>query len=422
MMPLLFSSLFSAGVGAVPPVEPAVPVSFVDGVALANQTVNASRTLTLTTHQPGDMLVAMIANRETATPPDLLPGYTDVVSAAETPNTQANYRGYRLQVKVATSASEMITWTGAYGFLIALREAHYAGRVGKLVWKNVVSSWTAPALYDLDTSAMGFLLSGIIGSDGIGSANAPYQLLAPASTANRFAGFHVQNTSERLTDMRFSGSNWNSNFWSVEFLPFPPAPEVLPAGAWRLDATRTQAGYHTWRAGLTVVNATGGTDHVGFVPTENSFSSGKRYWEVACAAGITATAAYNGYMGIVPAEQLSYWNASNPISYGGIGYRGNGTIYASNGPTAGLVKSGLPSYRPGDILMFAFEPVTRGLWVGVNGVWSDIPDSDPPTYASGVGSVWYPVIQGREPNEGGTLRSLAAQFSYPIPTSCISLG
>ncbi|MBV0891527.1 hypothetical protein KTN05_06610 [Paracoccus sp. Z118] len=426
VMPLLFSSLFSTGAGAAPP-EPVVePVSFVDGVAIANQTANGSRTLSLTTHQPGDLLVAMIANRESTTPPDLLAGYSDVVSAAEGATASAplsGYRGYRMQVKVATSSSETISWTGAYGFLIALRGANYIGRVGQSVWRGVVGAWLAPALYDLDISGMGFLLSGTIGSDVLGTVNAPYQVLAPASTSYRFAAFRAQNTSERMIDLHMvPPANWNANFWSVEFLPVPPATVAPPAGAWLLDATRTQAGYQTWRGGLAVVNAIGGQNLQGFVPTVNSFSSGKRYWEVECSAGLTPTTNYNGYMGIVTEEHRSSWGSSNPLNLGSIGYRGDGSIWSTDGSSPGSVRTGMASYRPADVLMFAFDPATRGLWVGKNGVWSNNPDTQSPTYAAGVGSVWYPVIQGREPNEGGSLRSLASQFSYPIPASCIPLG
>ncbi|TGN62337.1 hypothetical protein E4L95_07065 [Paracoccus liaowanqingii] len=425
MMPLLFSSLFSGGAGAAPPDPAKTPVSFVDGVALPNMTANGVQSLTLNTHQPGDMIVAVTANRELNAPPALLDGYTEAVSGVSLGTSASGWRGFRVQTKVATSASETINWTGAYGFLIALRGARNVGRVCRTLWAAApTSNWAVPQLYDLDTSGVGFLLSGLLGGEGVTSVTAPYQLLPPPSTARRFAGFLAENAFERSVHARFGASGtWNATFWSVEFLPFPPAEVVLPPGAWRLDPLKTQAGYMAWRGGMTVVNSVGGIDYQGFVPTEKSFSVGKRYWEVECAGEYGANANYNGYMGVASAEQVAQSGAGNAIQFGSIGWRGNGDIWSSDSAATGSRKLiSRPTFGKGAVLMFAFDPATRGLWIGKDGVWANHPDTDAPTYASSAGSVWHPFVQGRDPNEGGTLRSLPSQFSFPVPTSCIPLG
>ncbi|MBV0893102.1 hypothetical protein KTN05_14870 [Paracoccus sp. Z118] len=116
-------------------------------------------------------------------------------------------------------------------------------------------------------------------------------------------------------------------------------------------------------------------------------------------------------MGVASAEQVAQWGS------------GNGDIWSSDSSATGSRKLfSRPTFGKGAVLMFAFDPATRGLWIGKDGVWANHPDTDPPTYASNAGSVWHPLIQGRDPNEGGTLRSLASQFSCPVPASCIPLG
>jgi len=73
--------------------------------------------------------------------------------------------------------------------------------------------------------------------------------------------------------------------------------------------------------------------------------------------------------------------------------------------------------------MMAFNPSTGELWVGKNGVWEDDPDTDAATHTSyAAGSDFWVQAQGREPDEGGTLRYKASQFTYTMPAACVALG
>jgi hypothetical protein len=44
------------------------------------------------------------------------------------------------------------------------------------------------------------------------------------------------------------------------------------------------------------------------------------------------------------------------------------------------------------------------------------------TWTAALSPAFYPQIQGRDPGDGGTLRSQPAQFSYPIPPGVQALG
>ena len=44
------------------------------------------------------------------------------------------------------------------------------------------------------------------------------------------------------------------------------------------------------------------------------------------------------------------------------------------------------------------------------------------TWTAGGSAAFHPVIQGRNPGDGGTLRSLSSQLSYPVPPGAHPLG
>ena len=201
------------------------------------------------------------------------------------------------------------------------------------------------------------------------------------------------------------------------------APPVDLGSAWELDGTRRPAGYTLSEGNQTAVNTSGGSDYRRWVPTAKAITGwdGKRYWEVLCAPG--GAASFDGYLGVVSAEQREEFNiGNNPITRGSIGYRGNGTLWSSNTTTAAQVLTGLAPYGAGDVVMFVFDPDAASLWIGKNGVWRDDPVSGAPTWTAGGSSAFHPQVHGRNSGDGGTLRSLVSQFNYAVPTGAQALG
>jgi hypothetical protein len=201
------------------------------------------------------------------------------------------------------------------------------------------------------------------------------------------------------------------------------APPVDIGSVWQLDTTRRPPGYTLSDGNQTAVNTSGGTNYQRWVPTTKAIlpSDGRRYWEVLCAA--SGAASFDGYMGVVSAAQREEFNTgNNPITLGSIGYRGNGSLWSSDTSTASQRITGMPTYGAGDVLMFVLDPAAASLWIGKNGIWRDDPVSGAPTWTAGGSAAFYPQIQGRNPGDGGTMRSQPSQFSYPVPPGVRALG
>lgn len=201
------------------------------------------------------------------------------------------------------------------------------------------------------------------------------------------------------------------------------APPADIGSAWQLDITRRPAGYTLSDGNQTAVNTSGGSDYRRWVPTAKAIlpTDGRRYWEVLCAPG--GASSFDGYLGVVSDAQREEFNAgNNPITLGSIGWRGNGTLWSSNTSAASQRLTGLPTHGAGDVLMFVLDPAAASLWIGRNGIWRDDPMSGPPTWTAAPSAAFHPQIQGRDPGDGGTLRSLPSQFSYPVPPGVQALG
>ncbi len=204
------------------------------------------------------------------------------------------------------------------------------------------------------------------------------------------------------------------------------APPVDIGSAWQLDTARRPAGYTLSDANQTAVNTSGGGDYRRWVPTARAIlpSDGKRYWEVRCAPG--GASSFDGYLGVVSEAMRSHFDEGwNPISGGSIGWRGNGTLWSTNSaPSFNSIQQlvGLPTFGAGDVAMFVFDPAAASLWIGKNGIWRDDPVSGAPAWTAAPGAAFYPQVQGRDPGDGGTLRSLRSQFSYPVPPGVQPLG
>ena len=96
--------------------------------------------------------------------------------------------------------------------------------------------------------------------------------------------------------------------------------------------------------------------------------------------------------------------------------------WSSDTATAAQRLTGLPTFGAGDVLMFVLDPAAASLWIGKNGVWRDDPVTGAATWTAGGSPAFHPVIQGRNPGDGGTLRSLSSQLSYPVPPGAQPLG
>jgi hypothetical protein len=201
------------------------------------------------------------------------------------------------------------------------------------------------------------------------------------------------------------------------------APSVDIGSVWQLDAMRRPPGYTLSDSNQTAVNTSGGTNYQRWVPTAKAIlpSDGRRYWEVLCAA--SGAASFDGYMGVVTAAQREEFDiGNNPTTLGSIGYRGNGSLWSSDTSTTSQRISGMPTYGAGNVLMFVLDPAAASLWIGKNGIWRDDPVSGAPTWTAGGSAAFYPQIQGRNPGDGGTMRSQPSQFSYPVPPGVRALG
>lgn len=200
-------------------------------------------------------------------------------------------------------------------------------------------------------------------------------------------------------------------------------PPVEAGTPWRLDTTRRPAGYVLTDDDRTAINVTGGNDYRRWVPTARAIlpTDGRRYWEVHCAPGGAAT--FDGYLGVVAAAQREQYDAGIlPTSLGSIGYRGNGTLWSSTTSSSVQRLTGLASYGAGSVVMFQLDPWTGSLWVGLDGVWRDDPVTGAATWTAAPSSAFYPQIHGRNPGDGGTLRSLGAEFAFAVPSGAQPLG
>lgn len=193
-----------------------------------------------------------------------------------------------------------------------------------------------------------------------------------------------------------------------------------------LDETRKDASYTISNAGQTLTNTTGTNDNRRWVPTTLPVPSEDQiyYWEVHNLA--TGPTQYDGYVGVATLAQrdsaiFGPLTFNNPIDQGSIGYRGSGTIWAEN---ATQQVSGLATYGVNSIIMVAFNPVRKLIWFGKDGVWHRNPTVDEPASYAGMSgtTVWYPYVQGRNTNSGGTIKTIPSELSYPIPSNAKALG
>ena len=183
-------------------------VEYLTGVNLANQASDAARTLTLSGgFSTGDFLVAMTANR-TDTAPALLPGYTDIVF-----NNNPGNRSLRMQYKIATGSSETISWTGAYGYILAFSNATRIGAKNTVNDTSLSSTLQIPDLIGLTNNGRGFILAGAYFTDLYTSTTSPYALFNP------FGVSLEGNTFSSITGKTLSiSSRADKSLYAIEIL------------------------------------------------------------------------------------------------------------------------------------------------------------------------------------------------------------
>lgn len=184
------------------------PVTYLNGFSLVNQTSDASRTITLSSgFVAGDLIVAMTGNR-TGTAPALPAGYTSLVV-----NNNPAGRSLRVQYKIAESTSESISWTGAYGYIIALRNFTEFGVTNTINTSASGTTLTIPSLTGLSTSGRGFILAGSYPQAIYTATTSPYSLFST------FGVRVTQNTDSSITGetLTLSASTSNS-LYAIEIL------------------------------------------------------------------------------------------------------------------------------------------------------------------------------------------------------------
>jgi len=170
------------------------PVSLQGGIGLPNQGADAGRTLTLTGISPGQMIVSMTANRIN-TAPVLLPGYTNILSSNGI--RISDYRSLRLQYKISTNTSETISWTGAYGFIVALNNVTRVGKVNTINTANSGFTVNLPDLSGLNVSGKGLILAGCYASSNL-SVTSPYTMQSGT------VGYLANNTNSSITSAQIT--------------------------------------------------------------------------------------------------------------------------------------------------------------------------------------------------------------------------
>lgn len=220
------------------------------------------------------------------------------------------------------------------------------------------------------------------------------------------------------------GFGWGEDFGQAT-PPDPFEPDGADAAVW--DEVSAGASHVFSEADIRVTNSGGGGNYRAWVLSEESLPvTGKPvYWEIECVAG---TADFNGYLGIVADADLDLnTGTSNPILGSAIGYRGLGELRTGH-PDFPRLESRLDfedllTFGVGDVVMFTFDPVSRSLWIGVNGAWvhnrkpgftgpffRSMVERDPATYRI--------VGQTRGTSDSIRLKTRREDFTYPLPDAC----
>jgi hypothetical protein len=194
----------------------------------------------------------------------------------------------------------------------------------------------------------------------------------------------------------------------------------LPATTYTISETNIGADYVS-AFGLALVNPElSNDDYTAYAVANQALpASGKWYWEVLILVG------GGGYIGLVSDSQLTEAgfgpDDADPIFYGSIGWRGDGTIWSSADDSAATQQaSALLTYEDKSKLMFAFDADTGDLWIGVDGVWEDDPETESATISVSDAETWHVGLQCRDGTDA--LWFFPRPIFYNAPSGFSELG
>lgn len=192
----------------------------VGGVSISSSST-ATRNLSITSHQIGDMIIAMTSIAGSAAPA-LLSGYTNIVVSN---GSGATVRSIRLQFKFATSSTESITYSGGKGYMIAVRNATRIGQVNTInqaVMEAANTRWSIPDLSNLNDSNSKLIIAGSYefepGATFYGTPTSPY-IRFTTSNNNVCFVYANKNNQTSLTSKSCSCSfTMIRNHYAIEIL------------------------------------------------------------------------------------------------------------------------------------------------------------------------------------------------------------
>lgn len=172
----------------------------IDAINLANQASDASRTLSISSHQVGDMILVMTGNR-LATAPALLSGYTNILNINSVSGTP---RSLRLQYKIATATTESATWTGSYGYICAIRNATLTGQTNSINTNSTIfntNTYSLPDISNLNSSGSKIVISGTysLASGVFNSVSSPYVVYNSSNLSQPCFVYANKNNQTSLT-------------------------------------------------------------------------------------------------------------------------------------------------------------------------------------------------------------------------------
>lgn len=202
------------------------------------------------------------------------------------------------------------------------------------------------------------------------------------------------------------------------------------AEPWRLRSTLVGTGLVLSNNGRTVTNVSAGDNNLVGVWTDRSISQNMPpvYWEVRCEA--RGAGANIGAQGITYDLKEADYNSATLALFEGtafmsVGYREDGSIFQNGTTAVGFGASAGRAYVAGDVIMFAFNPVTRALFFGRNGTWlnsnSPTPGERAPFYL-GPAAFYKPFLHARDLGDSYTIRSTQAEFTYSPPPGFLPLA
>ena len=197
-------------------------------------------------------------------------------------------------------------------------------------------------------------------------------------------------------------------------LPGSPSPGADIAVEW--DASRLPTGV-TLTAGNFRANNTGANNLITFVVGAKPILQGygRVYWEYAI---INLAATANALrVGAVVDDHMPRFNVGSILRPESFSYSSNGAIIRDN-----VTLATVSTFTTGNVLQFVYDTFTGAVYIGRNGTWFNDPASNVPTLYTHFGSNYYPAANVSDNGDIVELRSIASQFSYPVPSNCRAYG